>query len=183
MSKTSKIPIHSDDIEIVPINYKHNECLIDFKTEITELKSFLIEDALDNQKQKISLTFLWFYKDQLIGYVSLLNDKINLEGNLKTYFKEKDVLYKSLPALKVGRLCVHDSFRRMGFGRLMVIFVIQKAELIGNTIAGCRFITLDAKRNVKKELDSIYFYKRMGFKVLKGRKKGTIPMYFDLKID
>ena len=167
MAKISKIQVNLNDIKIVPINSKYNRGLIDFKTEITELKSFLIDDALENQNQKISLTFLWFYKDQLIGYVSLLNDKINLEGNLKTYFKEKDVLYKSLPALKIGRLCVHDSFRRMGFGRLMMVFVIQKAELIGDNIAGCRFITLDAKRNTKKELDSIYFYKDIGFKVLK----------------
>lgn len=182
MIKKTQNPICSDDIEIISINSKHNELLNRFETDVDELKYFLTEDALKNQQQKISLTFLWFYKDQLVSYISLLNDKINLEGNLKVFFKEKDILYKSLPALKIGRLCVHNDFRKRGLGKLMILFAVQKAAFIGNNVAGCRFITLDAKRNEKRELDSVYFYTKMGLKVLKERKKGTIPMYLDLNI-
>jgi len=182
MNKKSQKPICSEDIEIMPISSKHNELLYSFETDVDELKAFLMEDALNNQQQKISLTFLWFYKKQLVSYISLLNDKINLEGNLKVFFREKDILYKSLPALKIGRLCVHNDFRKRGLGKLMILFSVQKAAFIGNNVAGCRFITLDAKRNEKRELDSIHFYTKMGFKVLKERKKGTVPMYLDLNI-
>ncbi|NOQ37956.1 hypothetical protein GQ472_03630 [archaeon] len=52
MAKTSKIQVNSNDIKIVPISSKYNRDLIDFKTEITELKFFLIDDALENQNQK-----------------------------------------------------------------------------------------------------------------------------------
>ena len=168
------------DIIIDKVNDKHH--LSNFKSYEKELVNFLIEDALNNQMQKLSVTFLWFYEKNLVGYVTLLNDKINLEGNLKEFFREKDIHYKSLPALKIGRLCVHDNFQRRGIGRLMVLFVIQQANEISENKSGCRFITLDAKRNEKKELDCIHFYKRLGFNILKERIKGTTPMYLDLKL-
>ncbi len=172
--------IRSDEIKIEKLNEKHN--LNEFKSYEPELVNFLLEDALDNQKQNLSVTFLWFYKNQLVGYVSLLTDKINLEGNLKEFFRDKDILYKSLPSLKIGRLCVHDDYQRKGLGKLMVLFSIKQANEINEYKAGCRFITLDAKRNENKSLDSIHFYKKLGFKILKSRKKGTTSLYLDLRI-
>ena len=151
-----------------------------FQSYEKELVDFLIEDALNNQKQKLSVTFLWFYQNNLVGYITLLNDKIGLEGNLKEFFREKDVHYKSLPALKIGRLCVHDDYLRRGIGKLMVLFAVQQANDLSEHKAGCRFITLDAKRNKNRDLDSIHFYKRLEFKTLKERTKGTTPMYLDL---
>lgn len=159
-----------------------NHDLGSFESYEQELVDFLNEDALENQSQNLSVTFLWFYEGSLVGYITLLNDRINLECSLKTFFKEKGVLYKSLPALKVGRICVHDKFRRQGLGKLMMLFAIKIATEIGESKAGCRFITLDAKRNPDPNLDSIHFYKRLGFQVLKPREKGTIPMYLDLRI-
>jgi len=153
-----------------------------FQSYEKELVYFLKEDALENQKQRLSITFLWFYANQLVSYITLLNDKINLEGDLKEFFKEKGIHYKSLPALKIGRLCVDDRFLRRGLGRLMILSAIQIANKINRNKAGCRFITLDAKRNPDPKLDSIPFYKNMGFKTLKERIKGTTPMYLDLKL-
>ena len=172
--------IEPKDITIEKLDDKHD--LNNFKSYEKELVNFLIEDALNNQKQKLSVTFLWFYEKNLVGYLTLLNDKINLEGNLKEFFREKDIHYKSLPALKVGRLCVHDDSLRKGVGRLIVLFAVKQANEISENKSGCRFITLDAKRNEKRELDSIHFYKKLGFKMLKERIKGTTPMYLDLKL-
>ena len=171
--------VEPSEIIIEKLEDKHD--LSSFQSYEKELVDFLVEDALNNQKQKLSVTFLWFYDNKLVGYVTLLNDKINLEGDLKAFFREKDIHYKSLPALKIGRLCVHDNFQRRGLGKLMVLFAITQANEICDRRSGCRFITLDAKRNEKRELDSIHFYKRLGFKILKERLKGTTPMYLDLK--
>ena len=175
--------INATDIEIQKLNDSHTSILQDFKSYEKELVDFLVEDALNNQKQKLSATFLWFYEKSLVGYITLLNDKINLEGNLKEFFREKDIHYKSLPALKVGRLCVHNDFLRRGLGKLMLKFATQQANEISENKAGCRFITLDAKRNEKRELDSIHFYRKIGFGMLKERHKGTMPMYLDLVIN
>src|SRR3989338_7561 len=172
--------IRADEIKIEIINSKHK--VNSFQSYEKELVDFLEEDALENQKQRLSITFLWFYQNQLVSYITLLNDKVNLEGDLKEFFKEKGIHYKSLPALKIGRICVDDRFLRRGLGRLMLLSAIQIANEINRNKAGCRFITLDAKRNPNPKLDSIHFYKKQGFKTLKERVKGTTPMYVDLKL-
>jgi hypothetical protein len=63
----------------------------------------------------------------------------------------------------------------------MIKFAILKVqELNDREGIGCRFITLDAIRNSDPSLDSIHFYKKMGFNVLREREKGTTPMFKDL---
>jgi len=176
--KTEKLKPEDIKIEIISNDYD----IKSFKSYEKELVDFLIEDALENQQQRLSVTFLWFHKEKLVSYLTLLNDKINLEGNLKEFFKEKGIHYKSLPALKIGRVCVDDRYLRRGLGRLMILSTIKIANGINKNKSGCRFITLDAKRNSDRKLDSIHFYKKMGFKILKERRKGTTPMFLDLKL-
>ena len=170
----------SEDLRIERINGSHD--VSGFISYERELVNFLAEDALDNQKKRISVTYLWFLKTcELVGYVTLLNDRINLEGDLKEAFKNKEILYRSLPALKIGRLCVDDKFLRRGLGTLLIDFSIKVAFDIYEGYSGCRFVVLDAKRT--NENDPIHFYKKHGFRTLKERKKGTTPMYLDLVHD
>ena len=172
-----KIRLEELHIEIInPIHQVGN-----FKSYEQELVDFLLEDAFDNQQKKISTTYLWFYKPkkELVGYVTVLADAINLEGELKEYFRQAGIFYRSLPALKIGRLCVSDDYAGRGIGTLMIEFCIILAEKIGKDI-GLRFITTDAKRNQNPRKESIHFYKRFGFEILKHREKGALPMYKDL---
>lgn len=169
--------IEIKDIKIERINKDHD--VSGFCSYEPDLVEFLKEDALDNQEKMISVTYLWFVKGELVGYVTLLNDNINLSADLKEFFRIKGINYKYLPALKVGRLCVDDRFLLNGVGKYMVLFSIQMAKKIYSSNSGCRFITLDAKRNPDRTKDSIHFYKKMNFKVLKDRK-GATPMYLDL---
>ncbi|MEE9525919.1 MAG: GNAT family N-acetyltransferase [Candidatus Woesearchaeota archaeon] len=173
--------IKPDDIRIERLNSKHSEIIKDFQCYEKDLVDFLVDDAMENQKHKISATHLWFLKktNELVGYITLLNDKINLEGNLKTFFRDKGILYKSLPALKIGRLAVDDKFQKRGLGSLMLEFAFSIA-IQNNDKVGCRFVNLDAKRNSDRNKDSIHFYKKKNFSILKERIKGTTPMYFDL---
>jgi GNAT superfamily N-acetyltransferase len=178
-----KIPekISPKDIRIERISQVHEHVINSFKSYEKELVDFLKEDALDNQEREVSTTHLWFLKgtNYLIGYVTLLSDSLNLNSPLKEEFRNKGINYKSLPALKIGRLCVDDRFLKKGVGRIMLQFVINIIREM-NKFSGCRFITVDAKRNEDKSKDSIHFYKKMGFKVLREREKGTTPMYKDI---
>lgn len=174
--EVSKIP--SEEVKIEILNTTHN--LNAFSSYEQDLADFLQHDALENQKQLLSVTFLWFYKGTLVSYVTLLNDRINLQGNLKTIFRKKGVHYHSLPALKIGRLCVDDHFLRRGLGTRMVDFSITTAHHLSQKYSGCRFLIVDAKRNKTILPDSINFYKKLGFKELKDRKIGITPMYLDL---
>ncbi len=179
MDEKGALKIIPEDIVIEIINSAH--AVAGFRSYEQELVDFLVEDALENQKKQISVTYLWFLKsnNELIAYVTVLADAISLQGDMKEYFKQKGVPYKSLPALKIGRLCVSDAYLHQGIGTLMIEFVLVLAQKIGKEM-GLRFITTDAKRNADTTKDSIHFYKKLGFEILRQREKGTIPMYKDL---
>lgn len=176
---SDKIPI--DEMDIVSLSEEHVPLFNSFCSFEKELVDFLKEDALDNQNKRISRTHLWFHKPskKLVGYITLLTDKISLHAKLKEEFREKGVNYKSLPALKIGRVCIHDDFVRRGIGTHMVDWTIYLIQRI-NEFAGCRFITLDTKRYADKSKDPIHFYMKKGFEVYKNREKGTAPMYMDV---
>ena len=177
--KREKIKI--EDIEILQIGETHKEIILKFVSYEKELVDFLVEDALDNQNKQMSITYLWFLKStkELVAYVTVLADAISLQGQLKEHFRQEGILYKSLPALKIGRLCVSDEYLGRGIGTLMIEFTLVLAQRISKEI-GLRFITTDAKRNSDPKKDSVHFYKNFGFEILKQREKGTLPMYKDL---
>ena len=110
---THKEKMSITDIEVQQINESHKTILMTFKSYEKELIDFLVEDALDNQKKQMSVTYLWFLKStkELVSYLTIL---------------------------------------------------------------------ADAKRNTNSRKDSVHFYKKFGFEILKQREKGTTPMYKDL---
>lgn len=163
--------IQPSEIQIEKLKQHHN--LKGFQSFNKDLQKFLIEDALYNQEQNISVTFLWFYNQTLIGYISLLMDRITLNTGLQQFFKNKGIHYQTLPALKIGRLCVHDHFQKRGLGTLMTYFAVDQAKEIANTKVGCRFLTVDAKSGSEE------FYKKIGFKIFK-EKNDMTAMYFDI---
>lgn len=183
---------------------KFSEFVKNFNSFNSNLKDFLIEDAFNNQEMCISTTYLVFDRTDhikwikekektqldLLGYVTILNDRISLDLKLKEEFFDKNVHYKSLPALKIGRLCVDDKFRGRYIEPCMLVWAFERAAFLNQNTA-CRFITLDAERNSDKDKDPFHFYKKYGFNVLKKRKNvsdlqiaqqksGSTFMYFDL---
>lgn len=66
-------PIRPEEIKIELIAQHHQVAI--FQSYEKDLVDFLREDALKNQKQRLSVTFLWFYEGNLVAYMSLLNDK------------------------------------------------------------------------------------------------------------
>ena len=138
-----------------------------------DLENFLKEDAFDNQAKNISVTYLLFSDNVLIGYVSLLNDRLDLNPTLKKYFRDKGVLYSSLPALKIGRLCIDDRYLRKGYGTLLLKFCVLVSKKKINKFSGCRFITLDSKSK------AVGFYRKHEFNILK-EKKNSVYLYLDV---
>ncbi len=185
------------ELHFEKIKLKHIELLHQFQTTQNDLKEFLIEEALKSEEMCVSTTYLVFDKEyhtnprelKLLGYVTILNDSISLNAKMKQLFREKGVNYRSLPAMKIGRLCVDERYERRGIGKLIVAFCIEKACLLNDQIS-CRFITLDAKRNRDEKKDSLHFYKKIGFNILDHKDKseielrkqttGTTPMYLDI---
>src|SRR3989344_3157337 len=138
--------IGPEEIRIEKLSKEHD--ITGFQSYEKELVKFLKEDALDNQDKRISMTYLWFLKEtnELIGYFTLL---------------------------KIARLAVDNRFLRKGIGTLMIEYIVRRAKSISIKIAGCRFVTVDAKKN------SIPFYLKNEFKIFK-EEKDTIFMHLDV---
>ena len=119
-----------DFSEMVIEKLKSEHDLDGFKSYEPELRKFFVEDALDNQRKNISVTYLLFYESNLTGYITLLNDRIDVDKDLKLFLKSQSIHYNSLPAIKIGRLCVDDGFLRKRFGRILISFSIRIARLL-----------------------------------------------------
>ena len=106
--------------------------------------------------------------------MTLCSDAIRVHGTkLGKSFHDKGVPYKTLPALKVCRLCIDQDYEHRGIGTITTLFAMRKLLEI-NEKSSCRFLVVDAKR------ESVQFYKKIKFQILKSREKGTLPMYYDM---
>ncbi len=169
--------IKAEGLRIEKLEPRHKELLNSFQTSNKELKDFLVEDAFKNQELAISTTYVWFYAktNELVAYITLLTDSLRIrETELEKAFVDKGILYKSLPALKIGRLCVDNLFIGRGIGTQTTYFVMDVLLTITD-YAGCRFVVLDAKP------EAVEFYKKLGFQILKQADKETVPMYYDMR--
>ena len=160
-----------DELQIVP--YLKRCKVSGFESTSPELDEFLKEDALKNQEELLSKTYLCYYSSRLVGYVTFTTDIIK-----KKEVQEEEnieIPYKEYPAIKIARLAVDTRYERRGVGRFLLLAAVGKALKISEEV-GCRFITVDSKQ------ESIGFYKKSGgFKLVRGYEKKKYPtMYFDV---
>ena len=160
-----------NELQIVPLTERDR--LPSFNSISAELNEFLINDALEDQENMISKTYLSIWKENLVGFVTLLTDTIGVQ-----LIHESEGVdgyqYTKYPAIKIGRIAVDKNNERMGVGRFLLLAAIGKSISISKEI-GCRYITVDSKRN------SIGFYKKHNFKEIEGYGNSDFPkMYLNM---
>ncbi|MDO9098902.1 MAG: N-acetyltransferase, partial [Candidatus Methanoperedens sp.] len=84
-----------------------------FNSHSDELNEFLKKDAMRDQKNRVSKTYLCCWKKNIAGYVTLLTDTLELHAvseidGIDGYF------YQKYPAIKIARLAVDVKFERKG---------------------------------------------------------------------
>lgn len=151
-----------------------------------DLNEFLHQDSIDHLKQLLAVTYILENKEEIIGFYSLMNDKISHQEFSNTRWRKqieklfdyetRKRNYKSHPAVKIGRLGVSKSFQSKGVGKYLLDFI--KHTFVDNNRTGCRFITLDAYNKP----NSLKFYQRNGFVFFTedDKNKNTRQMFFDL---
>ena len=191
------------DIEYIKENYrfetlngKHD--LSDFKCESDDLTDFLKDDALTQQKSKLSLTKLVMCDDTVVGYVSLLTDTILLkdirEGDTKHDIKDQlNITSKKrkLPAIKIGRLALDEKYTRNGLGSEILMSILFNVKNIAENNVGLRFVTVEGYAraykfythnnfiNLKKDDDKIK--EKLDIIIEKDPEK-TFYLYIDLRV-
>ncbi|MGB9941101.1 GNAT family N-acetyltransferase [Methanosarcina sp.] len=92
----------------------------------------------------ISKTNLFFWKSELVGYITLATDTI---GTKEIYVSDglKRYKYSKYPGIKIARLAVDSRFEKRGIGTYLLFAGIGKALSICNSV-GCRYILVDSKK-------------------------------------
>ena len=154
-----------------------------FKCKDKDLNGFLMDDAKKYLIDMMATTYLVEDKGEgkTVAYFSLLNDRISYDPSNHLIWNRLNRLVsnpkrrKHYPAVKIGRLAVSEEYRGMGLGSDIIRLI--KYMLTTESIAGCRFITVDAYPQ------AVGFYNKCGFKYFSGdeRQDRTISLYYDLK--
>lgn len=193
----TKIRLKPDEISIRLLNERNKNSIGTFSSTVCkELENFLKENAWDEQFFGFSKTYLFFHKEVLTGYVTILMDIQKFHSKKQNVFlhrlKDKTV-YDSVPALKIGRLCVSDDYNSQlesskfsGLGTIMFSSILDFAINLSNKV-GCRLITTHAK----KSTGAYKWYERLGFvhsyneektkELLTKVSVDSMPMFYDLK--
>lgn len=154
-----------------------------FRCSDNDLNEFLFDDAKHFQKELMAVTYLLEHMEQnkTAAYFSLLADKIIFDTSDKTAWNKLNRSIpnakrrKSYPAVKIGRLAVHEDYCGQGLGT----FIIDNIKYAFSNVMrlGCRFITVDALTS------AVPFYVRNGFEFITTQDENdtTRLMFFDLK--
>jgi len=149
-----------------------------------DLNEFFLKDAILYTKHLIAVTYVLMNDEAVIGFFSVLNDKIAIDdARSKTFWRKKvchaipfEKRYDRLPAVKIGRLAIQKPYQGTGYGQMLLDYT--KHFFIKDNKTGCRFVTLDAYNNP----EVIAFYQKNGFQFLttKDTRDETRLMYYDL---
>jgi len=142
--------------------------LSSFKCEDEDLTDFLINDAIEQQKEKLNATQLIVCDNIIIGFVTLLADKLKLTklpDKTKQNIKELLPKMKEAPAIKIGRFAISKEYSNKGIGtEIMKQIIGEITENISSKI-GLRIIIVEGYAGAYN------FYKRTNFEPLNKSKK------------
>ena len=137
--------IDYEKIEIRLYNEKID--LSKFSCDVEDLDEFLKEDSIKQQDYMLNSTYIAIYEKEVIGFFTISTDNIPLKSLGKPYkklFKEKDIRYEKLPALKIGRLGIKKDFQHKGVGKYLLKSIFNKSIDLWSKYTGFRFITINA---------------------------------------
>lgn len=160
-----------------------------FSCGTPSLDAFLIDHAKDQHEDHLGHTSVLFHEDfeGMVGYITLSNDAIPLKtsevGNLGLAYEVK---LSAFPAVKIGRMAVHEELQRLGIGQR--ILDLATGELVGTpTVTTARLLITDAVNDPRV----ISFYMKARFFESywaidqaknhgKGMERATIKMIRDI---
>jgi GNAT superfamily N-acetyltransferase len=156
MSPISKVTV--EQLRIRLISETDAQVLAAFTCGEPDLDDFLRTDALRLQAHRVARTYLAFLDRELVGYMALLSDAVVLETKERKRLALGSHDHPIVPALKIARLGVAESFRatHSGIGTALVQVALAMALDVAQRV-GCRLLTVDAYPQ------SVAFYERLGF--------------------
>ncbi len=172
----------TDYLQFIPLSRGYR--IEDFSCEIEEYSAYLKENALEYHNARISKAHLLVNKQNgdIVAYMVLITDSIRLSEKEKEDANISHIPFGAFPALKIGKLAVHEAYKKQykGIGSLMIEISRGVVNDINEAGVACKYITIDADVEHNPTVD--LFYKKNGFKENETRKKQThtISMRLDV---
>lgn len=158
-------------LRVLPLDEKYD--LTMFFSTNNDLNDFLKNDALNSQDVLISRTYLCYYEEALVGFLTLVTDTIEVKL-VETSDGVDGYQYSKYPCIKIARVAVDKEYAGKGIGRFLLLWAVGTVYRVSRVV-GCRYITVDAKK------ESIQFYQKNGFKLIKKyAERNFPPMYLNM---
>ncbi|HMK54921.1 MAG TPA: GNAT family N-acetyltransferase [Methanobacteriaceae archaeon] len=161
--------IRPEEIVIEKLSSDHD--LSEFRCSDDDLDEFILLDALPQRKHRLNQTYICKYQGEIIAFFTVSADSIKINNEDK---KRIGVNYPAFPAIKIGRLGVHEDYKRRNVGSILIMYTVGLAWELGEKV-GVRFISVDAYRGIEK------FYKKNFFVELAECEDRYMAMYTDLE--
>ena len=134
----------------------------DFSCSVDDYRDFLVNDA--PKFSELNLTRVKLLLDRetgnIIAYMALLCDAIQLD-TVEVQQMGWDIPFRTIPALKIGKLAVNQAYERHHYGSCMLWLALGFAENLLHEGIACRFLTVDA--DLLSNSDTPVFYQKNGF--------------------
>lgn len=158
----------------------------DFDCGNPDLNEFFHKDSAAAGSELMAVTYVARHikTGEVIAYYCISNDSIRKDSIPRERFKRvaKEIpfqkRYKTLPAVKIGRLATSKAFQSNGVGQ--DILDALKNSFTEKNKTGCRYIIVDAANGPR----TLQFYERNGFEYLLTTdiNASTRLMFFDLRL-
>ena len=158
------------DIQLFPLE---GNAPMDFRCRRAEQNDFFHHHASSDQSDGFSVTYLGHVQGVAAAFMTLAMDAVPLQTKEKP---RSDTSIVRFPAIKLAQLAVDERWEGRGIGRHMVSLAVA-IGLDLRTRIGCRYLTVDAKRDV------IEWYAAQEFKVNKLHNKELIERAEKRKVD
>lgn len=136
---------------------------------VKEIDDFIHKEAKDFRNERLGITYLFYYKSELIGFVTLSMADLKRE---KMEVGDRPLIGReNYPALLIGQLAVCKELQSSGIGTYICDFCLDKAMKFSQKV-GCRFLVVNS---IQK---AIRFYEKYGFKMLPKQEGRKEPVMF-----
>lgn len=145
--------------------------------DFVPLKTFLTKHAHKYEMQSLARTYGAFTDQKIVGYITLTCGEVISNSDCDQLIADVEYPYHHYPAVKIARLAVDRRLQGKGLGQQLVKLAVGQAKSIICPAVGCRFITVDSKKQ------SVDFYRRSGFTLLdtkENRERSSPVMWIDL---
>lgn len=151
----------SEGYGYLPIPEVDQIALESFTCGKPHLDGFLAGSALELHTHRLGFTSVVFHQDfdGPVGYFTLQNDGVPLEASEKMELGYADYIsLPAFPAVKIGRLAVHEMLQGQGVGSHIIALII--GEILDlSTFSAARLLVVDADNDECV----LNFYRGLGF--------------------